>query len=544
MGEAALMTATDPSSPTGPALAVAARRATRRYAVDPALLVGLTARVVAAPRGPTRATITPMTGEVIAEVPQSSTADVAVAVGAARAAQRPWARTSMAHRKRIVLRLHDLVLAHQDQLLDLIQLESGKARAHAFEEVIDVTLVARHYARSAAAYLAPRRSPGILPLLTQAVTSYHPFGVVGIVTPWNYPLTLPVSDSIPALLAGNAVVLRPDQQTALTALYGARLLTEAGLPESVLQVVVGDGSSVGQAVVEQADYVCYTGSTDTGRRVGQTAAARLVGASLELGGKNSLYVRADADVSRAVEGAVRSCFGSAGQLCVHSERLLLHADIAEAFLGRFLPAVRQMRLGGELAYGIDMGTLLGPRQLERTQAHLRDALAKGARALAGGHARPDVGPYFHEPTVIDRVTADMACRDEETFGPLVAVYRVGSDEEAITLANDTAYGLNASIWTRDVAAGRRLAARIRAGTVNINEGYAAAWSATGAPMGGMRDSGVGRRHGAEGILKYTETQNVTCQRLLGFGAPQGLTDAQWSRVITGVVRAAKAVGLR
>jgi succinate-semialdehyde dehydrogenase/glutarate-semialdehyde dehydrogenase len=485
-----------------------------------------------------------MTGEVIADVPQSTPHDVAVAVAAARAAQRPWARTPMGHRRRVMEHLHDLVLEHRDPLLDLIQLESGKARAHAFEEVVDVALVARHYGRRAAAYLAPHRSAGILPWLTQAVTTHHAVGVVGIVTPWNYPLTLPVSDSVPALMAGNAVVLRPDPQTALTALYGARLLTEAGLPESLLQVVVGEGPTVGQAVVEQADYVCYTGSTDTGRQVGQTAAARLVGASLELGGKNSLYVRADAHPGRAAEGAVRSCFGSAGQLCVHSERVLLHADVADAFLARFVPAVRRMRLGTDLAYGIDMGSLLGRRQLERTRAHLDDAVAKGASVLAGGRARPDIGPYVHEPTVLDGVTPDMACRDEETFGPLVAVYRVGSDEEAVALANDTAYGLNASIWTRDVAAGRRLAVRIRAGTVNINEGYAAAWSATGAPMGGMGDSGVGRRHGPEGIRKYTESQNVTSQRLIGFGAPPGLTDAQWSAVIAGVVKVGRKVGLR
>jgi succinate-semialdehyde dehydrogenase/glutarate-semialdehyde dehydrogenase len=515
-----------------------------RYAVDPALLARLTSRVVASPHAPLRDTITPMTGQSIAQVPQSSPADVEIAVGAARAVQPQWAGSSAAHRKQVMLRLHDLVLERQDHVLDLIQLESGKARAHAFEEVADIALVSRHYARRAAAYLAPRRSAGIVPLLTRAVTTYHPLGVVGIVTPWNYPLTLPIGDSIPALLAGNAVVLRPDPQTALSALYGADLLAQAGLPDGALQVVVGDGPTVGQAVVEHADYICYTGSTPTGRTVGRIAADRLVGASLELGGKNSLYVRWDAELARAVEGAVRSCFGSAGQLCVHTERLVLHEHIAQEFLTRFLSAVDAMVLGPDLAYGIDMGSLLGPAQLERTQAHLDDALANGARLLAGGRSRPDLGPYFHEPTLVDGVTPAMRCRDEETFGPLVAVYLVGSDEEALGLANDTAYGLNASIWTRDVRAGRRLAERIRAGTVNINEGYAAAWSATGAPMGGMRDSGVGRRHGAEGIRKYTESQNVTAQHLFGLGPPPGLTDAQWSAVTSRALRALKAVGLR
>jgi succinate-semialdehyde dehydrogenase/glutarate-semialdehyde dehydrogenase len=384
--------------------------ASGRYAVDPALLARLTARVVAAPRAPLRDTITPMTGRPIARVPQSSPADVEIAVDAARAAQRPWAHTSPARRKRVMLRLHDLAFQHQEQLLDLIQLESGKARAHAFEEVADVALVTRHYGRRAAAYLRPGRSGGILPVLTRAVTTYHPIGVVGVVTPWNYPLTLPVCDSVPALLAGNAVVLRPDPQTALTALYGAHLLTEAGLPEGLLQVVVGDGPTVGQAVVERADYVCYTGSTPTGRTVGRIAATRLVGASLELGGKNTLYVRPDADLSRAVDGAVRSSFGSAGQLCVHTERLVLHDDVAGDFLARFLPAVRSMVLGPDLAYGIDMGSLLGPAQLERTRAHVDDALAKGARLLAGGHARPDLGPFFHEPTVVDGVTAASSTR--------------------------------------------------------------------------------------------------------------------------------------
>ena len=345
-------------------------------------------------------------------------------------------------------------------------------------------------------------------------------------------------------MAGNAVVLRPDLQTTLTALKGVDLLGRAGLPEGVLQVVVGEGSTVGQAVVDQVDYVCYTGSTATGRRVAQAAAARLVGASLELGGKNTLYVRADADLDRAVAGAVRSSFASAGQLCMHTERLVVHETVCAEFLRRFVPAVRAMRLGAELTYGADMGSLLSQQQLDRTIAHVEDARGKGAVVLTGGRPRPDIGPFFYEPTVLEGVSAAMVCRDEETFGPVVSVYSVASDDDAVRLANDTDYGLNASIFTRDVRAGRALARRIACGTVNINEGYAAAWGSVAAPMGGMKSSGLGRRHGAEGIRKYTESQNVTAQHLLGFAPPFGIDDERWAKGLTLAMGAMKSLGRR
>ncbi len=514
------------------------------YVVEPSVARALTSRVVCAPRPAWRTMHSPMTGAPIAALPLSTEADVAVAVQSARAAQRSWADTTMNARSAIMLRLHDLVLERQVELLDLIQVEGGKARAHAFEEVADTAVCARHYARSAAAYLRPRRHAGAFPVLTQSVELLHPKGVVGVISPWNYPLSLAITDLIPALLAGNAVVLRPDLQTALTALKGVELLAEAGLPEGVLQVVLGDGPTIGQAVVDQVDYICYTGSTETGRAVAQSAAKRLVGVSLELGGKNALYVRADADLDRAVSGAVRACFASAGQLCMHIERLLLHADIADAFLDRFVPAVRAMRLGADLAYGCDMGSLLSQAQVDRTSAHVEDARARGAEVLAGGRARPDLGPYFYEPTVLRGVTAAMACRDEETFGPVVAVYRVATDDEAVRLANDTDYGLNASIFTRDVRRGREVARAIKAGTVNINEGYASAWGSMAAPMGGMKSSGLGRRHGAEGIRKYTESQNVTAQHLVGFAPAFGISDASWTRVLTTALATMKRLGRR
>ena len=517
---------------------------TATYAVDPAEVRRLARRVVAGPGADTIQTVTPLTGAPLATWPVSSPQDVTQAIRNARAAQARWAQRPVSARGAIILRFHDLLLARQGPILDAIQLESGKARKHAFEEIADTATSARHYARAAAGYLREQRHLGVLPMLTQPVEHHRPKGVVGIISPWNYPLSLSISDAIPALLAGNAVVLRPDIQAALTTLRGAELLHEAGLPDGVLEIVLGDGPTTGQAVVDQADYVSYTGSTATGRAVAVSAAQRLVGYSLELGGKNGLYVAADASVGKAVEGAIRSCFSSAGQLCVSTERVIVHRDIADEFVPAFVTAVKAMSLGVDLGWGHDMGSLVGQRQLDTVTRHVEDALAKGARLLAGGKARPDLGPFFYEPTILTDVTSAMECRDGETFGPVVELYVVDSDEAAVALVNDTDYGLNASIWTRDVAKGRRLAARVQTGTVNINEGYGPAYASAGAPMGGMKQSGMGRRHGREGILKYTESQTVAAQHLLGFGGIPGVPDRVFAASLTAGLRALKALGLK
>jgi succinate-semialdehyde dehydrogenase/glutarate-semialdehyde dehydrogenase len=510
----------------------------------PGAYAALAAAVVAGPDAARTTTYAPFTGEPLADLPASTPDDVALAFDVARAAQQRWAATSLAGRSRVFLRLHDLVLDRQDDVLDLVQRENGKARRHAAEEVFDVALTARHYARSARRYLAPDRHAGLVPALSTAHELHHPKGVVGIVSPWNYPLTLAVTDAIPAFLAGNAVVHKPDTQTALTALWIRALAVEAGLPADLWQVVVGEGPVVGRAVVDGGDFVCFTGSTPVGREVAERCARRLVGCSLELGGKNPMLVLADADLDRAVEGAVRDCFGNAGQLCISMERMYVVDPVHDEFVDRFVRRVRAMRLGAELHYGPDMGSLISAAQLQRVTAHVDDALAKGAEVLAGGRARPDLGPYFYEPTVLSHVTEDMALCRAETFGPVVSVRPVRDADEGVALANDSAYGLNASVWTRDVARGRRVAARIRTGTVSINETYAAVWGATRAPMGGVKDSGLGRRHGRDGILKYTEPQTVAVQRLAGFAPPPSVSWDQWARGFTVSLRALKTLRRR
>ena len=505
---------------------------------------GLTEAVVAAPGGPTTTTYAPFSGEPLVELPVSTPDDVTRAYAVVRAAQPAWAARPLKERVAIFLRLHDLLLDRQDEVLDLVQQETGKARHDAMGEVVDVALNARHYGLGARRYLAPVRHAGLVPALSTAHELRHPKGVVGIVSPWNYPLILAVSDAIPAFIAGNGVVHKPDTQTALTALWVRALAVEAGLPADLWQIVLGEGPVVGRAVVDGGDFICFTGSTAVGREVAERCARRLVGCSLELGGKNPMLVLADADLERAAEGAVRDCFDNSGQMCVSMERIYAVDSVHDEFVDRFVARTRKLRLGSDLAYTADMGTLVSAAQLQRVQRHVDDAVAKGATVLAGGRARPDLGPYFYEPTVLAGVTEEMAVCREETFGPVVSVRAVRDVDEALALANDSDLGLNATVWSRDVDGARRVAARIRTGTVAINETHQAAWGATRAPMGGMKDSGLGRRHGRDGILKYTEPQTVAVQRLVSFAPPPPLTWDTWARAFTVSLRALKKAGRR
>ncbi|MEU1627522.1 succinic semialdehyde dehydrogenase [Streptomyces sp. NPDC020096] len=509
--------------------------------VTPELVARLTRGVTGSGR---TANHTPFTGERLAELPESGPEDVTAAFEAAREAQRAWAAVPVRQRAAVLLRFHDLVLQRQSEVLDLIQLETGKTRLHAHEEVQAVAVAARHYGRKAPAYLRPKGHTGVVPTLTKVTELRQPRGVVGQIAPWNYPFELSVGDALPAFVAGNAVVMKPDTETALTALWAREQLIEAGLPPAVWQVVLGEGPVVGPAVVEQADYVSFTGSTRTGRDVAQRAAARLIGCSLELGGKNAMLVLHDADLDKAAEGAIRACFASAGQLCISIERLYVHSSIAGPFLEKFAARTRALRLGKGLAFGADMGSLVGERQLETVTRHVEEAVSKGATVLAGGRPRPDIGPLFYEPTILDGVEAPMAVCTEETFGPVVSVYRFDDEDDAIARANATSYGLNASVWTKDTRRGRAVAARLRSGTVNVNEGYAAAYGSVQSPMGGMKDSGLGRRHGSEGILKYTEPQTVATQRILPMGPSFGMDDERYAAFMSRSLAVMKRLRLR
>lgn len=499
--------------------------------VIPASRIDSLTRLVRSTTGETRTTTTPLTGEDVGKIPLSSIDDVETAFDTARVAQERWARTPVSSRSQALLRLHDLVLEHTDELLDLIQVESGKSRAHAFDEVAHLALTARYYARRLRRQVGPSRRNGVLPGLTSVHVNQVPKGVVGIISPWNYPLTMALSDGLPALAAGNAVVLKPDSQSPLIALAGVELLRRAGVPADVWQVVSGPGSVVGTAIIERADYVCFTGSTATGTTVAKQAAERLVNYSLELGGKNPMIVLPGADVERAAAGAVTGAFSSAGQLCVSIERLYVHDAVYGEFRDAFVRRVQSISLGASLDWDTDMGSLISQAQVETVTKHVDDAVANGATVLTGGRARPDLGPFFYEPTVLEGVTEAAECFAEETFGPLVSLYRYGTLEEAVALANGGDYGLNASIFG-PVAEARRIAPRIKAGTVNINEGFSATFGSVDAPMGGMRSSGVGRRQGHEGLLRYTEAQSVAVQRLLPVGGPSFVSPKLYSRLMT------------
>ena len=471
-------------------------------------------REINATSGLTVPVIAPFSGQVLHQLPTSSITDVENSYGRARLAQLSWARAGFAHRRAVLLRAHDLILERTELLLDLLQSETGKTRGQAFEEVFQAVSVTRYNALAAQDVLRGQRRRSSIPTVVSTRVRYSPKGVAGVITPWNYPLSLAAMDVVPALAAGCGVVQKADNQGALSILALRSAFIEAGVPAELWAVVTGDGSEIGGAVTANADYICFTGSTATGKRVATQAAENLTGVSLELGGKNPLIVLDDVDVKKAAKDAAYACFSSMGQLCVSIERIYVERSVAEAFTTEFASVVSGLKLGRSFDYSADVGSLTSQAQLERVTAHVENAVSLGATVLAGGKPRPDIGPLFFEPTVLTDVTEDMDCFANETFGPVVSIAVVDSDQEAIIAANSSEYGLNASVFSGSPRRAMRVATAIEAGSVNINEGYRGSFSSVAAPMGGVKNSGLGRRNGPEGLQRFVNP--ITISRATGF----------------------------
>lgn len=451
--------------------------------------------------------VNPSTGKKIYDLPQLSVGQVAKAVADARMAQPAFAAIPVKERAKALGVLHDLLAKNQDNVMDLLQLETGKSRAHAFEEVAGSLGSARYFAKTAPKVLKKQITNSGVPFVTRSYVTYSPVGVVGVITPWNYPLALQMLDVLPALAAGNTVVQKADNQTALVSLYARKLAIEAGIPDSAWTIVVGDGASVGNAITDSVDYVAFTGSTKTGKIVAERAAKRLIGYSLELGGKNPLIILPGAKLGDAAEKVIAGAFGNSGQLCVSIERVYIPNNQKQAFEVELSSRVNSLAVGKSDDFNMDLGTLTGLNQLTRVQDYVSDAVSKGAKVLAGAKALPELGPYFYSPTVMTDIKPEMRLAREEVFGPFIAVIGYDTIDQAVELANDTEFGLNASV-VGPVKLAEKVANRLMAGSVNINEGYRASMASIDSPMGGMKQSGVGRRNGKYGLLRFTEARTV------------------------------------
>ncbi|GAA4379224.1 succinic semialdehyde dehydrogenase [Nocardioides caricicola] len=484
------------------------------------------------------------TGEVLVELPQSTPEDIEQAFRTARAAQVEWAARPLKQRLEVFKRAHALFLDNAETTTDLIQVESGKNRRMAIEETCDPVMVMSHYLKRAPKLLAPVKRGGPVPMLTTSTEIRQPKGVIGIIAPWNFPFATGISDSISALMAGNAIVLKPDNKTALSPLYGIQMLEEAGLPKGLFQVVCGEGPDVGPTLIDNANYVMFTGSTATGRVVGERAGRNLIGACLELGGKNPMIVLEDANLDEVVQGAIFGAFGNTGQICMHIERMYIPESRYDEFRDRFVAATEALDVRAAYDFGPDMGSLVSPDHKDRVQAHVDDAVAKGATVLTGGKARPDLGPAFFEPTILEGVTKDMLAGVTETFGPVVALHKYRTVDEAVALANDTDYGLNASVWGGDVANACQVGKRIESGNVNVNDILATAFASKGTPSGGVKQSGVGARHGDQGLLKYTDVQNLAVLKKQVMGAKPGQDYDKYVKGMLGGLRMMRKTGIR
>ncbi|MEY3624847.1 MAG: hypothetical protein RL696_228 [Actinomycetota bacterium] len=462
--------------------------------------------------------ISPLTGKKLHELKSHSAQEVVEAIGIGRKAQRSWSQKTPRDRALLAKRLAALLAKRQEQMMDILQAETGKSRSHAFEEIAGALGAISYYARMTPKLMRRKRITASVPLLLSAYLEPAPIGVVGIITPWNYPLALTMMDVIPALMAGNAVVQKADNQTAKTVAFARDLAVEAGFPAESWQVVQGNPSEVGNAITDNVDYVAFTGSTPTGRLVAERAAKRLIGYSLELGGKNPMIVLPSADLKKSAEIAIGSAFSNAGQLCVSIERIYVPNFALEEFAQHLKLAVESMKLGASNRFDFDMGSLTSSSQLDRVSGFVQRAVSDGARVVTGGKPLPELGPNFYAPTVLTDLKDDAEVLTREIFGPVIALVGYDSLDEAIEKANDTEFGLNASV-VGDTKTALGVASKLMAGSVNINEGYRASMASMAAPMGGMKQSGMGRRSGPDGLLRFTEKRTIGVANKLPVGLP-------------------------
>jgi acyl-CoA reductase-like NAD-dependent aldehyde dehydrogenase len=455
----------------------------------------------------------PATGQVIATLPAASEADVPAMVARAREAQRGWAALGFDGRAKVLRRAQKWALDNADEFLDTLVNETGKTREDAaLAELGYAASAFGFWAKNAPKYLADEKINPSSPFLfgRKVFVRYEAIGVVGVIGPWNYPFTNGVGDAIPALAAGNAVVHKPSSVTPMTALLWERGLRECGLPENVFQVLVGRGA-IGMPLIDEVDMVMFTGSTETGIKVAERAARTLTPVSLELGGKDPMIVLSDADLERAANAAVFWSMQNGGQTCISVERVYVEEPVYDDFVAMVGERARELRQGVPEGFGsVDVGSFINPPQIEIVERHVRDAVAKGARVVAGGSRVEGSGTFF-QPTVLADADHTMEAMTEETFGPTMPIMKVSDEEEAIRLANDTPYGLQASVYTKDIGRGERVARRIQAGAVVVNDANAN-YLALEAPMGGWKQSGLGVRHGAEGIRKYCRRQTIVLTR--------------------------------
>lgn len=459
----------------------------------------------------------PVTLEPTGELVCANAADVAAAIAKARAAQPAWAASSMKDRAAIVQRALQLVLATQDEIIDTVVAETGKARTDAMSmEVFSVADGLCYYAKNAEKFLRPRkrRVHGLLGLMKQLRILYKPLGVVGLITPWNGPFVLVMNQAAQAIMAGNTVVAKGSEVTPYSARLAETIFTKAGLPEGVLQVLLGDGDTGAAIVRGGVDKISFTGSVATGRKVAEACASQLIPCTLELGGNDAMIVCADADLDRAADGAwLGSCMNT-GHYCCGTERIYVVAQVYDEFLRLVLDKGKHLRQGQQHGWDEDVGAVFWDRQLAIIEAHVEDARAKGATIRIGGRRNPNLPGLYYEPTVITDVDNSMDIMLHETFGPILCIQKVASEQEALALANDSEFGLNGNVWTRDKNKGYALAAALDTGSCSVND-MAVSYGIPAAPFGGRKNSGLGQVNGKKGLRGYCHEMPIVIDRFGG-----------------------------